>query len=143
MKKVNEIDLMLYCLCIEMGYFELLELYGVLFSYSKCPKCGHASGMHFKVIKDIISSFGGVVSGIKIPTLKELNQVSRDITIWKGLQGIQERDFLAERVSEYAKRFELTNDAIYRIKRKINSMIEKFAQMKKVFRQYGNRTNSK
>ena len=136
MKKyaVSEIDLMLYSLAVNDGYRHLLELYGMLFEYAKCPKCGQDTGIHYKVMKEIIASFGGVVSGIKIPTQKELAQISRDITIWKGLQGIEDTHQVAERVSEYAKRYELTNDMIYRIQRKVRDMLDKFQQMRKIFK---------
>jgi hypothetical protein len=135
--KISEVDLMIYALSVEKKYYGLLELYGMLIEHSTCKKCKHNSNAHFKIINEIIERFGDAEAGIAIPTSDELSQVSRDITIWRGLQGYtEEAGSLALRVEEYAERYKLTPDGVYKIRNKVETLVQQFQQMKRVFRRY-------
>ena len=135
-ESISEVDLMVYCLAVDRKYYELIELYGLLFEYAVCPKCKYQIQAHFKLFKEIINSFGGLKKGIRIPSEKELEQVSRDITIWKGLLACESYDEapFTLKVDEYAKRYGLTMDSVYKIRHKVQGMVNKFLKMRQIFK---------
>lgn len=137
---VSELDLLLYILAIEKKYYDLFEMYGMFYEYKTCKHCRHDNQMQFKLTNDIIRTFGetGI---IKIPQDKELKQVSRDITIWKGLMRCEDTS-LSIRVEEYAARYKVSQDTIYKIRHRVQAMVDKFLAMKKIFKRRKREPNS-
>lgn len=133
MAKLSESDLMVYYLAVEEGFYELMELYGLLHEYSKCPSCGHENGLHYKVMKELIDTFGDLGKPIKIPDKIMLTKVSRNITIWKGLSGLTNEEESARRLADYTERYELKKDSVYKIKYRMEVIVQKFLSLKKVF----------
>jgi hypothetical protein len=129
--QLSETDILLYYLGVEKKYYALLELYGLIRSHSVCPNCGKNTNLHFRLVKDIIDDFG-LVGKIDIPSDEEIKQVTRDIAIWKGLTRCQNMH-QSLRAEEYADRFDLHIDFVYRIKRKVQAMIDRFLTMKQLF----------
>lgn len=135
---IAESDLMIYILAVEKQYYELLELYGILFEHATCPHCKKDTGVHYKAIRDIIETFGGKTS-LKIPLGEDLAKVSREINIWRTLKNCKDKDSRMSRerrlkVEEYAARYEMTLDNIYKIEKRIQTMVEKFIALKGMFK---------
>lgn len=130
-REIAEIDLYMYYLAIEKKYYELLELYGLLFQYTECPHCKKDTGLHFKVMKELIATFGGI-EHLRIPKEKDIQQIARDITIWKGLKRCEDA-LLVEKVAEYSERYELTTDAVYKIRHRVEKVIERFMTAREVY----------
>jgi hypothetical protein len=134
MTNISESDLLIYYLAVEKKFYEILELYGLLYEHSRCKKCGYDNGLHYKIMKELLDSFS-LKRGIKIPKEKDLARVSRDLTIWKGMTRYAKSEnphFI--QAEEYAKRYGVKVDAVYKIRDKVQSVVEKFITLKGIFK---------
>ena len=133
---IRETDLLIYTLAVEKKYYEFLEVYGILFEHCKCPHCGKDTSVHHKVTKEIVDTFGSMEkwSSIKVPRHQEVEETLRDITIWKGLKNCEAySDAKSMRIKEYQARYELSQIAIYKIQERMQKIVDRYLQLKKVF----------
>ena len=133
---ISESDLTIYMLAIVHKCYEFFEMYGMFCEYSKCKKCGNDNRLQFILMKEMIGSFGGL-DGIKIPSEKEVKQISRDIIIWKGLARASKSDgSISFLIEEYAKKYSLSLDGVYKIRKRVQETVDKFSEMKKLVRKH-------
>jgi Mor family transcriptional regulator len=134
MKKIRESDLIVMYLSIVRQYSELFELYGLISEFSICENCGHDNKLQFKLFKEILEYFGGI-SAIKIPKAREMVQATRDITIWKGLQRCKyDKEAAAIKAAEYSKEYEMTLDNVYKIRDRVQKLVDKFLTLDEQYR---------
>ena len=127
--RMSECDLLLFILAIDKGYTDLLDLYGMFHEHDKCPACGCKTGVQYKLVKEIVASFGSM--SLKIPRDSELRQIARDITIWSGLRNCPN---IALKSEEYARRYGIQVCNVNKIRSRIQTAVDKFTAMKRVFR---------
>lgn len=141
---ISETDLMVYILAVERKYYEMLELYGIFREHA--ARCSRCKNTYFRLMKETLRAFGG--REIAVPFEKEIKRVSRDITIWRGLSGCQPRSSagdgnLSARMEEYARRYQMKTDNVYKIKQNIQLMVDKFLTLKGIFGKRKQRAHTK
>ena len=134
MKKIKESDLMVMYLSTVRQYSELFELYGLISEFSVCKNCGHDGKLQVSLFTEILEYFGGI-KGIRIPKAREMVQATRDITIWKGLQRCKNnKEAAAIKAAEYVIEYEMTLDNVYKIRNRVQGIVNKFLTLDEQYR---------
>jgi len=125
---------MIYYLAMEKKYYELLELYGLFHEFTQCPHCKKDNNVHFKMMREVIHTFGGTKEGLRIPKGVELQRISRDLTIWKGLKRYRESSLNASaQAKEYSERYDITVDNVNKIYTNIQKVVDKYLNLKSIY----------
>lgn len=130
-EKISETDLLVYMLAVERGYHDLLELYGMFHESAVCPHCKKNTGAHFKLVKEVVSTFGS--GSIRVPRETVLRQLSRDIAVWKGLNRCAATP-VVNTAEEFARRYRIKLINVYKIRQRVQAAVEKFMAMKRIFK---------